>query len=172
MDPVKKSSPDRADAVAIVDRLRDFEHVLEFLELTGRDGFLDEQGDSWEVFQDLDLDIPSRDGAASEHGRASDDDSPGVFLLGHRTNEFVQVLADPGVLVGGFDETLAFGLENCGSALSCRVYESDDLQPWSEFAKGGRDKIDKCSQQFRLLFETERVVPWALGRTYNILSGL
>ena len=125
--PRKKCSPDRADVAATFDRLCDPKRVPELLEFTSRDGLLDEQGDSGEFFQELDLDILPFGGAASEHGWASDNDCLRVFLLGHRAEEFVQVLADPGMLVGGFDETLAFGLKDCGSALGRRVYESNDF---------------------------------------------
>ena len=165
---MKGDLPDRTDVTAIADCLRNLERVLELLEWASRDRLLDEQCDSGEFFQELDLNIPPLKSATSEHGWTSDDDSPWVLLLGHRADEFVQILADPSILVGGFDETLAFGLKNRSGALGCRVYESDDLQPRSEFAEAGRDKIKIYSGTFHSLFETERMVPWTLRRTWNI----
>lgn len=90
--------------------------------MTSRNGLLDEQGDAGEFFQKLDFDIPPWVGAASEHWWASNDDSPGVFVLGHCLHEFAQVLADPGIFVGRTDETLTLICENSGSAVDCRVY--------------------------------------------------
>lgn len=128
--------PNRADISTAFDRLRDLKGVLEFHELTSRDGLLDKQGDSRELFQKLDLDISPWMRTASEHRWASDDNSLGVFLLGHSAHEFVQVLADPSMFVGGFDETFTFLLENCCSAFFRRVYESDYFQPRPKLAEG------------------------------------
>ena len=140
--------------------------------MAGRDGLFDEQSDAGELFQDLDLNISPLKGTASEHGWASDDDSLGLFLLGHRIDEFVQTLADPGVLVGGPNETVAFGLNDCGSTVGCGVYNGYDLQPRSKFTGRGRDEVENPPDRFHSLFETERVVPWALGGALNIGSGL
>lgn len=118
----KERSPDGTDTATVVNHLGDFEGVFEFLKSTSRNGLFDEQGDPRELLQKLGFDISAWKGAASEHWRTSNDDSPGVFALGHRAHEFVQILADPGFFVGGFDETFALLLEDNGSTLGRRIY--------------------------------------------------
>ena len=158
--------PNRTDVATVVDRLPDLESIFKFLEIASRDGLLDEQSDSRELLQKLGLDISPWDGAASEHRWTSDDNSPWVLLLGHGIHKLVQVLANPCVFIGGFDEACAFLLKDGGCAVCGGVYESDDLQPRPELTrKLDETRLKKIIGSFHLLFESKRMVPWAFGGT-------
>lgn len=89
-----------------------------------RDGFLDKERDTGEMLEELHLDISPWFGAASEHGRAADDDRMGPMLqiFGVEGGDVVvERLEDGGVFVGGDDEGVAFLLEDCLGAFDCGV---------------------------------------------------
>lgn len=129
-----RNAPDRANRVAIVDKLGDFECLLDLARGARRCRLLDEHRNAGEVAQNLGLDIASGLRRAAEHGRRADDDRARRVLVRHILDKVLERLEHARVLIRGAHERLALLLQHHRRALNRWVDQRDHFETRAEFA--------------------------------------
>ena len=81
------------------------------------------------MLENLEFNVPSGLGRATEHWRATNDNGTRTITRAHIPHKIFERFKNARVLICGYHERFALLLEDCSSAFYGRIYKRDDLEP-------------------------------------------